>query len=286
VTLYPPAEALEQAMGLLYMSGAGGVEYEDGRPAEAPWADEPIEPGRPFVRAYYPDDGAWPDCWAALAAAAAQQGWAVRRDATDDEDWAHAWRAYYRPIRPGARLWVVPAWLDPPAGTPADRLIYLDPGMAFGTGTHPTTALLIRMAEERVVAGTRWLDVGTGSGILALAAWRLGAVVDALDPDPVAVRQARANLARNGAPMSVWTGTLADFPDAGPYQGILANLTAALIVQELPNMLRFVSRGSWLLLSGIVPARETLVLDALHRGGARVVDRAADGGWLALAASV
>jgi ribosomal protein L11 methyltransferase len=286
VTLSPPAEALEQAMGLLYLSGAGGVEYEDGRPAEAPWTDEPVEPGTPFVRAYYPDDETWPARWATLETAAAERGWAVRRDATDEEDWAHAWRAYYRPIRPGARLWVVPAWLDPPAEAPSDSILLLDPGMAFGTGTHPTTALLIRMAEDRVASGSRWLDVGTGSGILALAAWRLGASVDALDPDPVAVRQAEANLARNGAPVSVWTGTLADFPGVGPYAGILANLTAALIVQELSNMLRFVDRGSWLLLSGIVLERETFVLDALYGVGARVVDRAAEGGWVALAASV
>jgi len=125
----------------------------------------------------------------------------VRR--LEEEDWANAWKQHYRVLRVGERIVVVPSWLEhQPA--PNDVVLHLDPGMAFGTGLHPTTQLCLGLLERYVQPGQRVLDLGTGSGILAIAAARLGAGhVLALDNDPVAVAVAAANIARNGVSATV-----------------------------------------------------------------------------------
>src|SRR5690606_26457499 len=114
------------------------------------------------------------------------------------EDWANAWKEHYRVLRVGERIVVVPSWLEYEAA-PGDVVLQLDPGMAFGTGLHPTTQLCLRLLERYARPGLRTLDIGTGSGILAIAAAKLGAgPILALDNDPVAVGVAAENTARNG----------------------------------------------------------------------------------------
>jgi ribosomal protein L11 methyltransferase len=197
------ADALSDA---LLAHGATAVDLQDalaGTPAEQPVFDEPGADAdgwaRVRIRALVPADAAIAPLLAAAAAHAglpAVPGYALEPVA--DADWVRRTQAQFEPIRVSARLWVVPSWHAVP--DPDAISIRLDPGLAFGTGSHPTTKACLRWLERRVVRGARVLDYGCGSGILAIAAMKLGAG-DALgvDIDPGALAAARANAARNGA---------------------------------------------------------------------------------------
>jgi ribosomal protein L11 methyltransferase len=153
--------------------------------------------------------------------------------------------------------------------------------MAFGTGTHPTTAMMFALLERWVRPGQRWLDVGTGSGILALGAWLMGADVEAIEPDPVAVRAATANIAAHRAPIEVVHGTLADWMPDVPVDGLMANLTAALIRQEVDHLVSASAPHAVWLLSGILDAYGPSLRPLLAARGRIVREERASGGWLA-----
>ncbi|HEX2222189.1 MAG TPA: 50S ribosomal protein L11 methyltransferase [Candidatus Limnocylindria bacterium] len=205
----------------------------------------------------------------------------------DERDWAHAWRDGYVAQRIG-RIVVVPSWLDEPR-RPGDVQLRIDPGMAFGTGLHPTTrgclALLDRLAGGDGVSG-RVLDVGSGSGILALAALRLGASSAlAYDTDPVAVEATARNAERNGVHerVEVVHGTLPE--RAGERFGlVLANLVASLLVGLAGRLAAHAAPGADLLASGIIAPREGEVRDALAAAGFALRERHSsdDGEWVAL----
>ncbi|MCL8206773.1 MAG: 50S ribosomal protein L11 methyltransferase [Actinomycetia bacterium] len=281
VTIEADPSRHEEVAAWFYAEGAGGVEWEDGRPTTAPWADEPVVPTRPpAVRAYFPDDARWTARRRRLWRRARAHGLAVTAEALREEDWAEAWKQYWTPTRPGERIWVVPAWLDPP--DPAAPTVRLDPGMAFGTGTHPTTAMMIRAIERAVRPGEFWIDVGTGSGILALAAWLMGARVAAVDPDPVAVAVAAANFAAHGAPIRLEAGTVTALAGAEPADGLCANLTTDLLRAEMPRLVERVRPGGRLLLSGVVDARRAEVSDAMAVHGVMLEDVEHEAGWCLL----
>jgi ribosomal protein L11 methyltransferase len=279
---YEPGERLlnvDEASLWLYDEGAAGVEWEDGAPAEADWADEVLPPGAPFVRAYFPDDNAWAKRQERLLARGAGAGLAVRVSRVQESDWAHAWKRYYHPVRPGRRIWVVPAWEEAP--DPSAPIIRIDPGMAFGTGTHPTTAMMLALLEDCVRAGSHWIDVGSGSGILALGAWLMGARVTAVEPDPVAVSVARQNFRAHGAAIELVAGTLRDLDAVALADGVLANLTASLIADELDQFERVSRPGAVWCLSGILVERGPALSRVLEDRGRRVVRERESGGWLA-----
>ena len=297
VTAHCPAAALEGAAagGLaawlddvgtrFYALGAQGLEYEDGVAARADWVDEDLPPGRPFVRAYFPGGPEWESRAQRLTAVLHGVGgkWAVER--VPEADWAHAWQKFFHAVQPGQRVWIVPAWEAPP--DPDGLIVHLDPGMAFGTGTHATTALMIALLEESVQPGQRWLDVGTGSGILALAAWRLGAHVGAVDIDPVAVDVARRNVAAHQAPIAVWRGTVRDVPACErALDGVAANLTADILLGEWRGLADRVRAGGRLLLSGIIEERWPEVSGALGAGGLVPTAVRRQDGWVAAALTV
>lgn len=278
------SEAMERVSGILYAEGAPGVQYEDGAPTEAEWADDMPQPALPFVSAYFRDGADWPVRRRRLEEALAGAG-VLQVAAVQEADWAHAWKKFFHAVRPGERIWVVPAWEDPPE--PGGLIVRIDPGMAFGTGTHPTTGLMIRLLEHHVRPGRRWLDVGTGSGILALAAWRLGAQVGAVDVDPVAVDAARQNIAAHGADIPVWLGTVADVPASRPlWDGLAANLTADIIRAELPVLLARLAPGGTLLLSGIIEERWGELEAVLATQRLSAAGRLCDSGWVAASLSV
>lgn len=296
VTADCPSAALEGGPGVvaawlddvsmrLYALGAQGLEYEDGLAARADWVDEGMPPGRPFVRAYFPGGAGWDERRHRLTAAREGVGgeWAV--EPVQEADWAHAWKKFYHAVRPGKRVWIVPAWEEPPE--PDGLIVYLDPGMAFGTGAHATTALMIALLEESVQPGQRWLDVGTGSGILALAAWRLGAHVGAVDIDPVAVAAARRNVAAHEAPIAVWRGTVADVSASErALDGVAANLTADILLREWRGLAGRVRTGGRLLVSGIIEERWGEVSGALGAGGLVPTAVKRQDGWVAAAIAV
>lgn len=202
-----------------------------------------------------------------------------------DEDWAEAWKRFYHPLRVGRSLVIRPSWeaFDP---LPDDRVIELDPGMAFGTGAHPTTRLCLTLLEERVAAGDRVLDLGSGSGILAIAAAKLGASgVLALDTDPIAVAATRENAARNGV-SGVVEARLGSVEAAGavPFDLVVANLLADVIRDLTPDLARIIRPGGLLIASGIIADRAGAALAALESRGFGLQEERADQEWRALVA--
>lgn len=204
----------------------------------------------------------------------------------NEEDWANSWKQYYKPVKIGEKIVICPAW---EAYTPAEGelVIHMDPGMAFGTGTHETTRLVIRLLEKYTRAGCRMLDVGTGTGILAICAARLGAALcRAYDIDPTAVRVARENIKDSGL-----TNVTCDPSDllkqvsleGGAYDLITANIVADIIIRMTPDVGSYLKEDGVLLLSGIITERCNDVVAALEANGFRVVECLTDNDWCALA---
>jgi ribosomal protein L11 methyltransferase len=198
---------------------------------------------------------------------------------TDDAAWATAWRDGYEPIRMG-RLSIVPSWLDAPKG--ADLVIRLDPGMAFGTGLHPTTRACLELLQTVQPMPTAMLDVGTGSGILALAALRLGASrAVGYDTDQLAVEASTANAQANdlGDRFRAQHGTLPELA-AGSFPLVVANLVAAVLVELAPRLATHTAPGGTLIASGIIESRSDEVEAALTAAGYEVVDWITEGDWV------
>lgn len=197
-----------------------------------------------------------------------------------EEDWATAWKAYYKPARIGKHFVIKPTWEEAPAEA-GDIVLELDPGMAFGTGTHPTTTLCLEMLEKIVRPGQRVFDLGTGSGILAIAAAKLGARVEAVDLDKVAVEVARENVALNGVGESVkveW-GDLGQVLD-GQADLVVANIIADVIIRLLPELRQLLAPAGEFLASGIIDTRADEVEAELKAAGLEIVERAEDSGWI------
>jgi ribosomal protein L11 methyltransferase len=202
-----------------------------------------------------------------------------------DEDWAEAWKRFYHPLRVGRSLVIKPSW-ESFSPRPGDQIIELDPGMAFGTGAHPTTQLCLALLEERLTPGDRVLDLGTGSGILAIAAAMLGASrVLALDLDPIAVAAARENAARNSAAdrVTVHEGSV-EAAGRASYDLVVSNILADVIRDLAPDLARLTRPGGLLLASGIIADRAGEVVAALAAAGLHVEAERADQEWRALVA--
>lgn len=201
--------------------------------------------------------------------------------AVDDADWTDAWKQHYVAQRIG-RVLIAPSWATDEARDGEVRIV-LDPGMAFGTGLHPTTRGCLELLQRVEPMPREVLDVGCGSGILSLAALRLGANrAVGLDTDPLAIEATRANAERNGLATQVEArlGTLGT-PDTR-YDLVLANLVAAVLVTLAPGLADHVTPRGTLLASGIIEPRATEVIDAMAAAGLRVAERRDDGEWVSL----
>jgi ribosomal protein L11 methyltransferase len=205
----------------------------------------------------------------------------------DEEDWANAWKDYYHVTHIGRRLVIRPSWRE---HTPREQevVVTLDPGMAFGTGVHPTTRMCLEQVERRVRAGMRVLDVGTGSGILALAAAKLGAQqVDAIDNSSVAVESTTTNVAMNdlGDRIKVVLGVLDKVEAermAGHYDLVLANILAHIIGSIAPHLARVLAPQGLVVVSGIIEARRQDAEGPLLESGLELVEEVKIDDWLAL----
>lgn len=203
----------------------------------------------------------------------------------NEDDWANTWKAYYKPIRIGKHMVIVPAWerFEPEEG---DIIVRMDPGMAFGTGTHETTRLVIEFLEKYVKSGDRMLDVGTGSGILAICASKLGASeCAAYDIDPVAVRVARDNIAESG--LGNITCDVSDLLkqvslEGGQYDIVTANIVADIIIRLAPDIGAYMKDGALLIASGIISERKEEVLEVLLANKLDVTQILEDNGWCAI----
>lgn len=201
----------------------------------------------------------------------------LRLDACADRDWVAAGRAGFVPLCFGERLWIVPAWHAAPE--PSGVNVLLEPGLAFGTGTHPSTALCLEWLARAAIAGREVLDYGTGSGILAVAAAKLGARrVWAVDSDPQALEAARANARLNGVEIE-FCAAEAPLPQA--VEVVVANILAVPLVQLAPLLLQHCAGGGRILLSGFDAAQADVVA-AAYASGARLLATRSRNGWVAL----
>ncbi len=265
-------EATDAVGAALYAAGCGGFEV---REAALP----------PAVAGYLPVDDRLEDRLGSLKdALAALPGFGVTGAGTDltlryveEADWANAWKEFYKPFRVGRRLLVTPPW-EHPELAPDDIPLVIDPGMAFGTGSHPTTQLCLVALEDYVTPSARVADIGTGSGILAIAAAKLGAsFVAANDNDPLAVRIARENAAANGVAVEV-----TDALPTGEYDVVVANILADVIIGLSAELNTLLAPGGVLIASGIIDTREADVRRALEGIGLTHGETRRQTEWVAL----
>ena len=207
--------------------------------------------------------------------------YALSTAGVEQEDWQNAWKKYYHAMDIGKRLAIVPGWEE----YETDRtVITMDPGMAFGTGTHETTSLCLEVLDERVKGGERMLDIGTGSGILAIAALKLGAAeAEGVDIDPMCVRTAGENAERNGVQdrLKVLVGDLSD-KASGVYNIITANIVAAAILSLAPHVPALMAPDAVFISSGIIDTRKDEVLEGLRAAGLDPIEVHEKRGWVCI----
>jgi ribosomal protein L11 methyltransferase len=209
-----------------------------------------------------------------------------------EEDWANAWKAHYHPFRIGNKIWIQPGWLEQEAGAPGkdgiqpgDVVLTLDPGMAFGTGLHPTTQMCLLALEKLVQPGMKVLDVGTGSAILAIAAAKLGAVsLLGIDTDRLAVDAAQTNAAQNDVTeqVAIRQGTLDTVTQRG-WDIVVVNILAPVIISLFAQdqLLDYVAGNGRLILSGIIEEQGEGVETAVAAAGGRVIETYQIRDWIA-----
>ncbi len=203
-----------------------------------------------------------------------------------EEEWSTAWKKYYKPIKVGDRLVIVPMWEDYEA-TDGEVIVKMDPGMAFGTGTHETTRLVAGLIEKYMKTGDSVLDVGTGSGILSICASKLGAgMCAAYDIDPVAVRVAEENCEKNGCADKIKCGVSdllkdVDIPEGG-FDFALANIVADIIIRLSPDIGKCLKDGAFYITSGIIDERKADVLEAMTEVGFELCESVHENGWCAM----
>jgi len=298
IQLMLPAAGLEAWGDAILAAGAASVSIEDQDSATENEVAVYGEPGMP------PPASGWCnnrisvlldadlDAVALLAAAAESLGAAppaiLSQQPVPDCDWVRQTQSQFAPVRIGdaGRVWIVPSWHEPP--DPQACNIRIDPGVAFGTGTHPTTRLCLAWIDEHLVAGSSVLDYGCGSGILSICAARLGAAaVVGVDIDPQALNTARDNAARNGV-HAQYTAPEAIVPALGKglvFDLVVANILANPIMLLAPTLLRYLEPGGTVLLSGILERQVGDVMAAFTAADARLRLAVAgeDEGWVAIA---
>jgi ribosomal protein L11 methyltransferase len=306
ICIHTTEEAIEAVTNVLYEAGAGGVVIEDSQDLlTTPLASEEdsvysLDP------ADYPLDGVNVKAYLPINSFLGETVEEIKQSLNNlllydidlgdgritlsernEEEWATAWKKYYKPVRVGKHFYIAPTW---EAFHPEDHernVIELDPGMAFGTGTHPTTVLCIEALEKYLPEHATLLDVGTGTGVLSIAAAKLGArQVNAVDLDPVAVQSAKLNIKLNKVQevVSVRQNNLSD-NIKGVYSIVVANLLAELIIRLAKSgVASLLQEDGLLIVSGIIKLKKEQVAQALAQTGLRVIDEMASGDWVALIA--
>jgi len=263
------ASLAEDRAAELVEAGAAGVEVREEGVLPMP-GDRRPGPGRALLVAWF--EGR--DLALRAAADAGVDGVVAEVAEAPDVDWGQAWKKGLAPLSVG-RVFVRPSWIAA-AAPPGAAEVVLDPGMAFGTGTHPTTSLCLRALSDLLAErpGASVLDVGTGSGLLAIAAARLGAGrVAGNDVDPVAVQVARDNAARNGVSLELTAAPVEAL--RGPFQVVVANILANTLSELAPAIAAQVAPGGVLLLSGLLAGQEEEVRRAYQAAGL-LADRGRD----------
>lgn len=340
LTIYTTEEAVEMISNFLHEQGAGGVSIEESGSLErrrdlsfGQWYELPlndIPEGNVLIKGYFSEEE---DMDAHVAAVRPRieelreyeidpGQYEISVFTVDENDWATAWKQYFKPIRVTERLTIKPTWeeYEPSEG---ELVLEIDPGMAFGTGTHPTTSLCLRALESTIREGDEVIDVGTGSGILAIGAVKVGAGrVLAVDLDPVAVSSAIENASLNGLEdriqvlqsdllgvLKISSGEASSWTDnANPVEAkvraelaaravnepllvsvpcdvIVANILAEIILLFLDDVYAALKPGGTYIASGIYENKEETVASALLASGFEIVDRVREDKWIAFVAA-
>lgn len=296
VTIPPQWEEL--LSNLLFECGAEGVSIEDPRDLynrkiqdkdnmgcdlTPPAANAPIE-----VKGFFPVED-WPETEKMLQQrlqalfAESDDYYTYMTEEIKDEQWADAWKEFYQTEKLGERIVVKPTWKTYQAAD-NEIVIELDPGMAFGTGGHATTKNCLRLIEKERLAGKRVLDIGTGSGILAICSAKLGAAsVLAVDIDADAVKIATENITQNGV-ANVVTAECGDLLEkvTGQYNVIIANIVADVIIQLLGGIEQFLTDDGVFIISGIIDTREDDVQAAIAKTSLQIKEIVREDGWVAM----
>jgi ribosomal protein L11 methyltransferase len=290
-------EAVEAVSEILARVAPGGTSVEPGFELVDEGLGARIDPGKPaIVRAYIPAvDPARAERLAAdagrdlghLSAFGLRPIGPLRTRLVAESDWAEAWKAHFPVMRIGRRFVIRPSWRRH-RQAPDDIVLALDPGMAFGTGLHPTTRLCLAGLEALAGDGGppigRVLDIGCGSGILSIAAARLGAgAVTAVDIDPIAIDATTANARRNRLAGRIRAGIGSLPTGEAPFDLVIGNLIASVLIALAGGIERELAEGGRWLVSGIFADREAAVREALDAAGLDTTDRWAEEEWVALA---
>ena len=294
LSIETPPEYVEPLTEIFRRYGEGGVAVEQPGGFNPDEGESAPVPDRVTVKAYLPDDHttahrrAQIDVGVRLVAHLAPVT-ELRERRVGADEWQNGWREFFHVQRVGRRMVVCPTWREHDA-RPDEVVIHMDPGMAFGTGHHPTTRMCLEVIERTVRRGDRVLDLGCGSGILSIAAVKLGAAgAVGLEIDPVAVSAGRKNIALNDAENAIELvrGTLPS-PSAPPasFDLVAANISARVVVDMADRLAECAADGATLLVSGVLDERADEVVEALGAAGVSVAERLADGDWVALVGRV
>lgn len=294
ICIHTTHEAMEPVSNILHEAGAGGVVIEDSLDLVKVKEDR-------FGEMYelspddYPDDGVIIKGYLPVNSFLRETVNAIKESINqllmydidlgnnqitvseiNEEEWATAWKKYYKPVKVSDRITITPTWEDYEKENDEEIIVELDPGMAFGTGTHPTTVLSIRALEKYVNEGDYVYDVGTGSGVLSITASKLGAAqIKAFDLDDVAVKAATINVKLNKAQDVVTVmqnDLLKDIEEEDTVDVIVANILADIIVQMLDDAYKVLKKGGIFIASGIIKGKKILVEESLTKSGFRLIE--------------
>ncbi|GAB2027297.1 50S ribosomal protein L11 methyltransferase [Lactovum odontotermitis] len=281
----------EKVSNILIAAGANGVEigdtqdYLDYEPTLGEVLPEIEQSGEVEVSAYYPEEQVSPEFLSSLSASLKENleiDFKMSTDSLAEEDWANAWKQYFLPTRISRDLTIVPSWTDYSASGLDEKLLRLDPGMAFGTGTHPTTKLSIFALEQVLRGGETMLDVGTGSGVLSIAGALLGArEIYAYDLDEVAVRVACENIELNPEVAGKIQVSVGDLLAGVTVEAdvIVANILADILLLMTEDAYRLIKPEGTLILSGIISEKCQVVLEKALSAGFQLETRMQQGEW-------
>ncbi len=288
--------AVDLISDVFYDFSLQGVVVEDPRiePEEGCLKNDIARPAHYTVTGYLPDDNRFEKRCKILEEKLLQFRdqlgliYKISYKALDEENWAHSWKAHFYPQKIGRNMVVKPTWRDYKAGSD-DVVIELDPGMAFGTGTHPTTAMSISLIENYLKKDDYFLDIGTGSGILMIAADKLSAgKICGVDHDQTAVRIAAENLRRNGVDAQrsfvICTNLAEGIKES--YDMIAANILSRVILDLLNEIRGLLKPGGIFICSGIVDENEKQVVAAMRNIGFEILEISSQDEWVAIAGKI
>ncbi|MBE3553517.1 MAG: 50S ribosomal protein L11 methyltransferase [Thermicanus sp.] len=304
ISIHTTQEAIEAVANILHESGASGVVIEDPQDLTRKWEDQYGEIYE-LNPADYPEEGVIVKAYLPVNSFLGETveeikqelnnlalydidlgHGTVRLSEVNEEEWATAWKKYYKPMRISDRIVITPTWEEYVQESEHEVVIELDPGMAFGTGTHPTTVLCIQALEDYLKPGFSLFDVGCGTGVLGIAAAKLGAgKVLALDLDEMAVEIARINVKLNGVSeqVQVKRNNLLDGIEERA-DLIVANILAEVILRFTEEAYDHLKKDGYFIASGIIQTKEPMVRQALQEAGFQVVEARKMEDWYAIIA--